>query len=522
MASKYYEETLETMELYPQNFGYNDSYSYIQTLDTYLPLPFNYEYCKDCIEAFPYRIYYSEQDSSEDQSDKYRIFRPNNYKDLPGETGYITDLFINFEQLYVRTTNSIYHLPTRPQQLQSNEASIYVGTGEVLSLPAQQLKTSENAFGGGNFFKARTTTEYGTVYVDDVSGRPFLLTNQLNDLSLNGLRTFFQNNGKVEFLKQFYEEAGESFPFLSTSSPSGVGYISWYDPRYKRLFIHKRDFKLAPRYYLTYIPTLTDETPATLADFEVRFNGFSFYTDINSTPTQITFDDVDYFENKSFTLSYSFITQSWVSFHSFLPQYSFGTHSGHFTFSDQLYRQDSGDYTTYYGTKHPHIIDIIAAHNPMLAKQPTSIVYNSTTSIFSDGANQYHKIPETFTGFIVYNSNQTTGYNDLILKTDAFLTDTSNAEALVRETDKQYRLNDIRDRTIDKNNPIWDSTWNSLQSSYYIDKVPFTSNIDFGQSPFDAKRFRDYYTGLRLFFNPDINAKISTDIISTLYANRNR
>ena len=115
-----------------------------------------------------------------------------------------------------------------------------------------------------------------------------------------------------------------------------------------------------------------------------------------------------------------------------------------------------------------------------------------------------------------------TGYNDIILKSEAFLTDTSNTEVLVKETDKQYRLNDLRDRTINKDNPIWDSSWASVQSSYYIDKVPFNSNIDYNQSPFDAKRFRDYYTGLRLFFNPSIDAKISTDIISTFYANRNR
>lgn len=226
IASKYYETVDSVMELHPQNPAYNDSYSYLQSLESYLPLPFNYEYCKDCIESFPYRIYYSEMDNSEDQSDKYRLFRPNNYTDLPGETGTITDLFINFNQLYARTVNSIFHLPTRPQQLQSNEASIYIGTGEVFSVPAQQLKTSENAFGGGLFFKARTTTEYGTVYVDDISGRVFLLTNQLNDLSQLGLRNFFQNNGRVSFLDQFYSFTGDAYPFLSTSAESGCGYIS--------------------------------------------------------------------------------------------------------------------------------------------------------------------------------------------------------------------------------------------------------------------------------------------------------
>jgi len=523
LVSKYYEVVDGVMELYPQNAAYNDSYSYLQGLETYLPLPFNYEYCKDCIETYPYRIYYSNADSSEDQSDNYRIFRPNNYKDLPGETGYITDLFINFNQLYVRTINSIFHLPTQPQQLQSDGSTIYLGTGEVLSLPAQQLKTSENAFGGGNFFKARTTTEYGTVYVDDVSGRVFLLTNQLNDISNLGLRNFFQNNGRVFFLDQFFDTTGEAFPFLSTSSPSGVGYISWYDPRYKRVFIHKRDFKLLQRYNLTYVATETDDVPGVLDTFEVRFNGFSFYANnASGDPTQITFEDAIYFENKSFTLSYSFLTNHWVSFHSYLPKYAFGGHRDFYSFNTDLYRHNVGEFTTYYDSKHPHIIDLIAVNNPLQSTLTSSILYSSTTSYYDPQTEQYHRIPETYTGFIAYNSNQSTGYNSLTLKTDAFMSDSSNAEALVRHTDRQYRLNDLRDRTLYTDNPIWDSAWTSIQSNYFIDKVPFSNNIDINQSAFNAKRLRDHYLGIRFFFQPELNAKITTDIIATTYANRNR
>lgn len=113
-----------------------------------------------------------------------------------------------------------------------------------------------------------------------------------------------------------------------------------------------------------------------------------------------------------------------------------------------------GDFTTYYETKYPHVIDLIAVNNPYSAKQTSSVLYNSTTSIYDDISQQYHKMPETYTGFIAYNSNQSSGYNNLLLKTDSFTFDTSNAEAFVRETDKQYRLNDLRDRSLQQTNPI--------------------------------------------------------------------
>ena len=190
MAIKYYEVTDDIMELYPQSFAYNDSYSYTQSIEDYIPLPFNYEFCNSCSENFPFRIYYSERDDNESQQDMYRIFRPNNYRDLDGSTGSITDLFVNFEQLYARTTDSIFFLPTRPQTISTDITEAYLGTGEALSLPPRQLKTTDFAFGGSNYFKSRILTEYGTIYVDDVSGRVFLLTNQLNDLSNQGLRNF--------------------------------------------------------------------------------------------------------------------------------------------------------------------------------------------------------------------------------------------------------------------------------------------------------------------------------------------
>lgn len=247
MVSKYYEETDDIMELYPQAFGYNQSYSYLQSIETYFSTPFNYEYCNECIESYPYRIYYSEQGDPELQRDNYRLIRPNNYKNIDNTTGIITDLFTNFDQLYALTENSIYFLPTRPQTLSTDSGAIYLGTGEVLSLPAKQLKTTDFAFGGSTYFKSRVNTEYGTFYVDDTTGRPFLLDNQLNDVSLKGLRNFWQEQGPIQLNKQFLNLTDSEYSIGSTLSDYGVGYISTYDPRYKRIIVHKRDFKVLPQ-----------------------------------------------------------------------------------------------------------------------------------------------------------------------------------------------------------------------------------------------------------------------------------
>ena len=533
-----YEDTqvVEDKTIYiqaPEVYAYNDSYSYMDSLNIFYSIPFGYEFCKDCAETFPYRIYYSELDNQEDSADKTRIIYPNNYRDLEGNTGSITDMFTTFDQLYVTTSNTVYLIPTRAQQITSNEASIYLGTGEVLSLAPRQLKTTEFAFGGQRLFKSRTTTEYGTFYVDDLSSRPFLVSNQLNDLSNTGTRAFWQENGRLNFLDQFYRVTGTRYPVKTTTSKIGVGYISTYDPRYKRVIVHKKDYKLLPNYEfnLVYSPQVTDSPLVGNSDPDALwFNNFNFYHNDNSgIPTLITFDNITYFENKSFTMSYSFLTNSWISFHSYFPSYMFNGFDNYYSTGEfspglqGLFKHGAPVYQTYYGIKYDHIIDLIALHNAQQIKTSNTVSYHSNVYFKNNG--DYQWIPDkTFNGLIAYNSTQSTAYQDLRIKSGLFQMDESDEYAYVKRTDRIYHLNNLRDRIANNTLPIWTTSWNALQSSpfNYIDKIPNIANININNFMFESKRLKDYYLGVRLFFNPAEDLKIVTDIVNTTYSNRNR
>jgi len=244
---KKYEIDEAVVGLYPEVYNYNNSFSFLDGIEINYPLPFAYQYCNLCVNDHPYRIYYSEQDTQETLEDKSRIVLPNNYKDLNGLSGPITDLFVNFDNIYATTTNSTYILPVNAQVFQTDVNDVYIGTGQVLSVPPRELKNTAYAFGGQQYFKSRVNTEYGTFFVDSLSKRPLFLTDNLEDTSLSGLRTFWQENGEVQFINQFFNLTSTAFPFKSTSSTSGVGYISSYDPRFKRILVHKRDFKLLPQ-----------------------------------------------------------------------------------------------------------------------------------------------------------------------------------------------------------------------------------------------------------------------------------
>ena len=531
LANKYNETINDVMDVHPIAYAYNDSYSYMEPLRKYYPLPIFYDYCNDCLENSPYRIYYSELDNAEDSADGFRIIKLNNFRDLDGSSGPITDLFDNFGQLYAGTTNSLWQIPIQPQQLTTDESSIYIGTSEVLGVPPRQMKTSENAFGGYNFFKSRVATEYGTFYVDDITGRTFVLTDQLNDLSLQGNRNFWQNNGKISFMKQFYDLTGYRFTCKSTSSPYGVGYISVYDPRYKRIIVHKKDYKLKKQWEtsLIYINDTIDDPVKFLTVGKLYYNNFKFYYKHPTYNEEIPLDNKLFFENRSFTKSYSFITQSWVSFHSYLPSYMFGVHDGFFStnYNDytntvlDLYRHNSGPFTTYYDTKYPFVLDMIAINSPMEVKTTNNIFYTSTTSVLDPGTNTYVPMNTTFDKMIAYNENQTTGEVILVSKEFPYMVDNSTSTAFVDKTENQYRINNLRDIS-NANTAIWSTTWDALESSYFIDKVPNIDNIDYNKSMFEQKRLRDHYLGLRLFFKPEEDIKITTDVVATTFANRNR
>lgn len=513
LEDKYWEPEDDIMSLYPEVYEFNNSYSFQNSPTQFYPIPRNYQFCSDCRGKFSHRIYYSELDQTESTSDNYRIFKVNNYKDLDGAAGSITDMFLNFEQLYITTTNSIYFAPTRPQSIETSESSLYIGTGEVLSIPFKQLKNTDYAFGGCSHFKGRIGTEYGTLYIDDLSSRPLLLDTQLNDISLSGLRNFFQENGSFKLDQQFQELYKKPYTIRSTSSPSGIGYILTYDPRYKRVIIHKRDFKIRQETLsgLVFYPMDEDISPiGPLTPDTIWFNNFSFYKNPPTypgagTPLKLSLRDSNYFENHSFTVSYSFMSKSFASFHSYHPDYAFNNYDTFFT--NSLYKH-TGPYQNFYGTKYPHIIDL-SCKSDALQKTFTNIFYTSNT--YGESPNEY-SVNATFDSIIAYNNSQSTGNLNLDFKDSAFESPIDGDTAIVAKVDNLYRINYLRDQTLSNNAPIWDFNRNNIP--FYLDKVPFLPNLG-TIDQFQQKRLKDYYLGVRLSFNPLDNYKIVTDSVFT-------
>lgn len=517
IAQKYYRPTEDSFYFYPEAYLYSKAFSQLGSIVRYIPISEDYDFCSACEDTFPYRIYYSESDDIERRRDNFLTILPNNYTDIDGNSGPITDMFINFNELVVNTIYTPYIIPTNVQVLNTEDSTnVYVGSGKVFQIPPKPLKNSDVAFGGVEFWKSRVSTEYGNVWVDNKSSRPLLLSDKLNDISLNGMRNFWQENGSISFNTQYKLLTNAMYPLQSTVNVNGVGLITTYDSRHKRLIFHKKDYRILDGYTNNFTVTLPDDPVTT--DFTLWFDGTNFY--YNGRPglgtSLIDITDSRFFENKSFTISYSFLTNSWVSFHSYFPYYMFNDSDSFYT--DDLYKHNEGNFQTYYDIKYDHMIDLIAINNPVEAKLNTNICYASNVyEKYFDGT--FFLANSTFTKGVFYNSKQSSGYQDLIVKAP-FDFNLDLNQIAVTKVDNKWRLNDLRDITYDNFQPVWSKDWANTFSNYWIDKVP--NNIDYMKSLFEAARFRDHYLGVRLFFNPSSNYKINTDIVQTYNVNRNR
>lgn len=209
----------------------------------------NFDYCSECLNHYPNRIYFSQRDDLESDGDNYRNFLVNNYRSLDTSGDSITGMFIDKNELYALTTSYAYFIPTRTQQIQTDENTAYIGTGDRLSIPPRRLVSTDFKYGGTTEEYSIVNTQFGTIYADDVSGKIYKLSDNLAEISNLGLSQFFEDHLPSKF-KQLYScyTDEEFYCKASTIDNQGIGLKGVYDPRFRRYILHKKDYELAAPY----------------------------------------------------------------------------------------------------------------------------------------------------------------------------------------------------------------------------------------------------------------------------------
>ena len=533
---------------------YKLDYSSYNTEIPSFQLPSTFDFCSSCSESFPNTLFYSEVSLDSQVQDFYKLFITNSFKAIPSYTGEIRNIFVKNSDLYIHTEHNLWKVSVAPQTMKTNADTIEVGQGEFLGRDPIKLFNNEDAYSrGGTIDKFTSIFAMGDyIWLDRNSGSVLKLGDGIKSISDLGMSKWFSKNSEVTLDTQFRNLTGLPYPYKGTSCNTNVGYIAAIDAEHDRYMLTKKDYEL--------LPSVTSDAPTALRELTTNPDGTlyvpnvvvgyyyydndGFYVGIQAGVdvslkdqllAPIDYTDKTLAKNKSWTLSYSLKSQVWSSFHSYTPNWLYYDSKTFYSFvanptndiNLSTWEHNYGEFQKYYDIKFDFIIDYIYKKNSFAEKTFDSIEYTSNVWSKSTVDDRDIEIPFiTFDRFFVYNNNQLSNLKEIdvsnLIPYANTLYDITKATA--HKWRNMWKINRLRDLTVDRltlNEPKFTKDWSELtyQNEYdngfgYIDKVINPSIIDINKDVYQIERLTDKYLGVRLFFKPLNDYKITLNLIT--------
>lgn len=231
----------------PQIYLINPDFNTNNGIKKFYAIPAEYDCCSECRECFPHRVHYSQQSFQEEKSDNYRMFLPNNYRDIEGETGVITNIFRWYNNLYIHTEEALWQMGRNYQERVTDNVVSFIGTGSYFEIPPNKILDDDTGSSAGTRHKwSSIKTPEGVFFVSENQKRIYQFTGkELKPISELGISNWIKNNIEINVDRQFLNETGFEFPNRDNpSSLIGSGFISTYDSRKERILFTKKDIKL--------------------------------------------------------------------------------------------------------------------------------------------------------------------------------------------------------------------------------------------------------------------------------------
>lgn len=307
---------------------------------------------------------------------------------------------IESEQILVRFTDGfeIYNaVDVLRDRLTS--ANYELGIGGIFQNRAVSFHSTDLGHAGTQH-KAILSTPFGHVWVDAKRGKVFRLHpggKGIDEISLP-MDKWFKEQLPFKILR--------SFPNVNVDRVyNGLGISLGYDERGKRVFLTKLD----------YVPISKD----------LKWNDEDgFYIEISETEIEkIHYSNEEYFQKAYFTVAYSFISEGWVSYYSFYPNYynslidffQTGINFGEDSSEEGLWTHNPmiSSYQVFYGKKYPFEIEYpIKSNGANSFLEDVSFFletrkyynYYDSTNIFGKGFNKSY----------IYNHFQHSGMLNLV------------------------------------------------------------------------------------------------------------
>lgn len=373
-------------------FYYNRTYSKQNKEEINLKYDIDFIQTKDQTEHRN-RVIYSQRGAeveSINTRDNYLYFKPLDSFDFTYENGLLTGIdSIEGEKILVRFENNTRIFSSFDTLRTNNGIDVSLGTGSLFGGRPQEFSKTDLGFLGSQHSNI-LSTEYGHIIVDALRGQIFKLGSGgsgLDILSNKGMRNWFKEHLPFH-IKKYIKNVDIDNEY------NGIGISISYNKRYDGFHLTKLDY--IPKYKnITY-----SEGKFFLEDEEISLN------------------DTRYFCNASWTISYSFPEESWVSFHTFTPNYyidkidTFYTGINGNPSSLWGHNLTNKSYQVYYGQLHPFIIEGFSSPS-IQHKLLTHVSFLLTTERFHNSYDSFVREYVSFNKAIVYNETQNSGILEL-------------------------------------------------------------------------------------------------------------
>ena len=153
---------------------------------------------------------------------------------------------------------------------------------------------------------------------------------------------------------------------------------------------------------------------------------------------------------------------------------------------------------------------IIFLSSPLITRVWEYIKFIVDVQIYDSVAEEYVDIEnEFFDKIILSNSKQCSGELTIkskkaVIDKDYFmnqLNENTKNEIIVDRNERNWSINNLRDRRTNYTTPIFLKNLDALQTNYYIDKIVNQSSISFTKDWTELENFRDKYLQIRLIFS---------------------
>tara|TARA_R110000868_G_scaffold14426_1_gene67116 strand:- start:33160 stop:39018 length:5859 start_codon:yes stop_codon:yes gene_type:complete len=292
---------------FDNTYHYNPTYSKQNKENFFSHLPEDWEE-KLCFTQYPFRAIYS--DTQENNADvrfnNWLLYKPLALFDFPQNFGNFTSIDgIQNKAILARFENKTLMYNKLLTINTSNPQAAYLGNPDMFGNPPIDFAETDLGYvGSQNKFLLKIPQ--GQISIDAKRGQIFLITDQgAEDLTAygSGVNRFMTDHLAFEILRYY--------PTIPIDNHfNGIGLHGVYDSKFDRVIFTKID----------YIPVSNDIKYNSTTDtfyVEQTINDIVFTTEVYLT-------DVDFFCNKSWTISFNFNTKSWISFHSYIPNWYIG------------------------------------------------------------------------------------------------------------------------------------------------------------------------------------------------------